>query len=103
MKFIKKSIMKIVKWAASPEAGSDSLGHEPKAAMQANTIGSNRHGPDTQGMNFTVFNAIGGKVIQFNHYNITTDRNRQQLYIITDKEDIGQELGQIITIESLNR
>ena len=101
MKIIKTAIIKILRWASQHDA-SISCADEPKTAYNS-TLGSNRHGPDTVGMNFTVFNAIGGKVIQINQYNPVNDRTRQQLYIVTDNEDLGVELGQIITIESLNR
>ena len=56
-----------------------------------------------RGFNFLVFNAIGGKVIQVRSYRPDMDVGRSELYIITDKEDLGNELGQIITRESLAR
>jgi hypothetical protein len=61
-------------------------------------------GEINRGMNFVVFNATGGKVIQIHSYDPTrTDRTTSNLYIITDKEDLGEELSQIITKESLSR
>lgn len=53
--------------------------------------------------NFTVTNATGGKVVTVRHYDPHTDRSHETVYIITDKEDLGEELGQIITKESLSR
>jgi hypothetical protein len=53
--------------------------------------------------NFTVTNATGGKVITVRQYDPRTDRTSENVYIITDKEDLGEELGQIITKESLSR
>ena len=55
------------------------------------------------GMNFTVYNATGGKVIQLSSYDSRTDSNRTSLYVITDQENLGEELAQIITRESLSR
>jgi len=55
------------------------------------------------GMNFTVFSATGGKVIQFATYDPTRDRHQSNLYVVTDKEDLGEEIAQIITRESLTR
>lgn len=57
----------------------------------------------SNGMNFTVYSATGGKVIQFTTYDPRTDRTSTNLYVITDKENLGEELGQIITKESLCR
>lgn len=55
------------------------------------------------GLNFIVFNAQGGKVIQMSSYNQHTDKSSTNLYIVTDSEDLGQELNLIITRESLTR
>ncbi len=55
------------------------------------------------GMNFTVYGAAGGKVISFSTYDSRLDRTISSLYLITDKEDLGQELAEIITKESLSR
>ena len=55
------------------------------------------------GMNFIVYSAIGGKVIQFSTYDQQKDRHNSSLYIVTDKEDLGEEIAQIITRESLSR
>jgi len=54
-------------------------------------------------MHFTVYNATGGKVIETRTYDPRTDRNNSNLYVITDKEELGEELAQIITKESLCR
>jgi len=57
----------------------------------------------TSGLNFTVFNATGGKVIQFASYDPTRDHKRVSLYVVTDKDNLGEELAQIITREGLSR
>lgn len=101
MGILKKAIYKLMRWANTID--SPEVTRADNYPVHKSVIGSNRHGPDMTGMNLTVFNAIGGKVIQVNQYNPTTDRSKQQLYIITDKEDLGVELGQIITVESLGR
>lgn len=93
MNILRKAIYNLIRW-------SQSIANEPDESKR---IGISRNTVDSPGMNFTVFNAIGGKVIQFNQYNPVTDRHKQQLYIVTDKEDLGAELGQIITVESLGR
>ena len=106
MKFIKNTIIGIIKWASrSPEMERD-YAAEKTRAQYGNTIGSGNTMPQldiTDGMNFTVFPAIGGKVIQIRSYNPRLDRHVGSLYVITDQEDLGEELGQIITRESLSR
>ena len=64
---------------------------------------SNGISDHNRGMNFTVFNATGGKVIQLTTYDPRTDRTNSNLYIVTDNETLGEELGLIITRESLTR
>jgi hypothetical protein len=58
---------------------------------------------NVRGMNFTVFTADGGKVIQFSQYDSRTDRTNTRLYIVTDGENLADELAQIITVEGLLR
>ena len=103
MNFIKKTIIGIIKWASSVNHNED------KYAANEIPISKSRLGPandisdSNHGMNFTVYSAIGGKVIQIRSYDPLRDRNTGSLYVITDHEDLGVELGQIITRESLSR
>jgi hypothetical protein len=106
MGYFKEKMRKLVIWATSDDydnrkyaSGIASL----QKINQANTIGSNSLEGHNGGLNFTVYSATGGKVVQIRTYNIATDRSTSMLYIISDKEDLGKELGHIITIESLSR
>lgn len=56
---------------------------------------------DSNGMNFTVYRANGGHIIEYRQYDRHKDRSDIKLHIITDDKDIGEELGKIITFESL--
>jgi hypothetical protein len=56
---------------------------------------------DSHGMNFTVYRANGGHIIEHRVYDRKTDRNNNSLHIITDDKDLGDELGKIITFENL--
>jgi predicted ATP-grasp superfamily ATP-dependent carboligase len=113
MKFIKRLISKIVQWAEQDNDAQEYISGQNWPAPTANkarskyaTIGSansNSLDDHNNGMNFTVYSAIGGKIIQIKHYDTATDRTKSSLYIITDKENLGEELGQIITVESLSR
>lgn len=53
------------------------------------------------GMNFTVYKASGGHIIEHRVYDRKTDRNNNSLHIITEDKDLGEEIGKIITFESL--
>lgn len=91
-------VRKFVNWAQN-QSDSD-------AAVQCspyNTAVSGSSRLSDGGMNFTIYNAVGGKVIQCNTYNASLDKTRTSLYVIGEKEDLANELGQIITVESLSR
>lgn len=57
--------------------------------------------PDTECIRFKVFRANGGTVIQTDRYDRNNDRQYNALHVIVEGQDLGQELGKIITYESL--
>jgi len=54
-----------------------------------------------QGLNITVRNALGGKIVTFRHYDHKTDRHSYKLYVIPDDMDFDTELCKMITMESM--
>jgi hypothetical protein len=54
-----------------------------------------------EGLNITVRQAIGGRVVTFRHYDRKTDRNNNRIYVIPDDLDFERELGKMITLESM--
>lgn len=50
---------------------------------------------------FTVYNANGGRVIETRRYDRHKDRHSNGLYVITTDQDFGREIDKIITMESL--
>lgn len=62
---------------------------------------SNRLG--ARGMNFTVYKAEGGVVLEFNSYDSATDRNNSRLYIVPDDQDWGQHIARCVTAEALRQ
>lgn len=52
-------------------------------------------------MTLNITKANGGWVIEHRQYDKRTDRNNNSVHIITDDKDLGDELGKIITFESL--
>ena len=52
-------------------------------------------------LNFRVFSAIGGQVVEFRRYDRKTDRNDTTTYIIHKEEDFGDKIAKIATMESL--
>lgn len=56
---------------------------------------------NNRGINFKVFKAAGGTIIETSFYDHQKDRHHSSLHVITDDKDIGKELGKIITMETL--
>ena len=52
-------------------------------------------------MTLNVTKANGGWVIDHRQYDKQRDRNNSSVHIITDDKDLGEELGKIVTFESL--
>jgi hypothetical protein len=50
---------------------------------------------------FTVYNANGGRVVETRRYDRQKDRSSNGLYVITSNQDFGHEIDKIITMELL--
>jgi hypothetical protein len=53
------------------------------------------------GLNIQVKQAIGGKIVVFRNYDERNDRNLYTTYLINDSENFEENLGKIITLESM--
>lgn len=53
------------------------------------------------GINITVTNALGGKIVSFRRYDRKTDRSGNTVYVIPDDVDFNGALTKLITLESL--
>jgi hypothetical protein len=60
------------------------------------SIGSSRHR-----MNFVVYRANGGVLVEINRYDERKDQHHCELHIVHPDEDLGAALGKIVTFESL--
>ena len=52
-------------------------------------------------LNFRVFSAVGGSVVEFRRYDRKTDRNDTTTYIITKDQDFGEKISKIANLEML--
>lgn len=57
----------------------------------------------SEGMRLQVYRANGGYVIETRHYDNQKDRHYNNIHIITDSDDLGVKLGQIVMMEALKR
>lgn len=68
---------------------------EPRGLRDIDSLDCDR------GIRFTAYKAAGGMVVETNFYDRVKDRNLRSLHIITDEQDLGKEIGRIITMETL--
>jgi hypothetical protein len=52
-------------------------------------------------LNFKIYSAVGGKVVEFRRYDRKSDRNDSTTYIITNDQDFGDRIAKIATMEKL--
>lgn len=92
MKWLKR---KILNWLQEEDRRGATLGCEPVKVRESDSV------QEDPILNFRVFNAVGGKVVEFNHYDRRTDRRNSTTYIITNDQDFGERISKIATMESL--
>jgi hypothetical protein len=54
-------------------------------------------------MNFRLYPATGGHIVEYSYYNERTDQNTQALHLIPSDSDLGDSLSKIMTLEALKR
>lgn len=74
---------------------------EPMPANLATAKVSRRESIDANGMNFSVYKANGGYVVEYRQYDRQRDRHDNKLHIINEDQDLGESLGKIISFEAL--
>jgi hypothetical protein len=52
-------------------------------------------------LQFKIYNAIGGKVVEFSRYDRQKDRHHHDIYIIGKEEDFGAKIAKIAMLESM--
>ena len=52
-------------------------------------------------LNFRVWFANGGRVVQTNRYDRQKDRNITSMYVVNNDQDFGREIDKIVSMENL--
>ena len=90
---IKQTIQKIIRWASSDQDKQIYLkSHD--APVATSTLSA-------EGVNFSLHRADGGYIIEYRAYDSVRDRRISSLHLITQDENLGERIGQIITLELL--
>jgi hypothetical protein len=100
MNFIKRMIVKWVRedWENASQPQPDCY------PTTKNTIGigiSTRDVSSDPTLQFKIYNAIGGKVVEFSRYDRQKDRSFHDIYIISKEENFGEKIAKIAMLESL--
>lgn len=103
--FFKRWMLKSVKEAVEQERRNEVnvVGAPDIISSRGLKIGRQETAIDQpeRAIQFTVYTANGGRVIETRRYDRKTDRHSNNLYVITGEQDFGREIDKIITMEAL--
>ena len=92
----------IVAWVMDDQKDRAVARHEQDAYPSTkNSIMGSRDINSDISLQFKVYNAIGGKIVEFSRYDRKSDRAEHQIYIIGKDEDFGEKIAKISTFEVL--
>lgn len=90
MRWLKR---KLAKWV-------NDYNNEPKLARESTILSADSESVGSDPiLNFKVFPAVGGRVVEFRYYDRKSDRNHSTTYIITNEQDFGERISKIATLE----
>jgi cystathionine beta-lyase family protein involved in aluminum resistance len=92
---IRKILNRVINWAQNYGIVSVCRGDLLETRSDT-TIGA-------QGMTFTLYSASGGHIVEYRSYDTKSDERINNLHIITNDQDIGERIGQIVTMELLRK
>jgi hypothetical protein len=75
---------------------------EEQGLAKIETVSRVERGIDSErAMNFRIYPAHGGRVVEISRYDHVKDRSYTGLYIVTNDQDLGKEIERIIVQEHL--
>lgn len=93
MKWFKR---KIAKWAKEGNDYDYSRGEKGLLS-----VSSDNRVDDEPVLNFRIYNAQNGKILEFNKYDKKTDRNDRSIYIVEKDKDVVEYVGKCLSLELL--
>ncbi len=102
--FFKRWLLKSVKDAFQQEQEKEPEGRDiisPRNRLVGLQIEPTRIDQPERAIQFTVYVANGGRVVETRRFDRKTDRSTNGLYVITSDQDFGKEIDKIITMEAL--
>jgi hypothetical protein len=56
---------------------------------------------DSEGLRLQIYKASGGYVVETRSYDRAKDRSHNSMFVITEDQDLGDQLGKIVMMEAL--
>jgi hypothetical protein len=101
---MRKLIRKIIDWARDDSTNMIDWSKAASSRSSGNNINNDSECTDgTSGINFVVYDAVGGKVVHLWTYDDCTDTKKVTLYIIASGEDFGEQISYILLREALSK
>lgn len=92
----------VVKWVREDwESVRQSKENYPSLAISSSKDGDSLDSEPV--LNFKIYSAVGGRIVEFRHYDRQKDRSFNQTYIITSDQDFGERIAKIATMEALKQ
>ena len=100
MKWVKR---RIIRWinqglCESDEPTDDTSYHASTKGGCGIGSSSPRSAPQ---LNFRIYSAVNGQILEFNRYSTVTDREETTVYLVEKNENIGDYVSKCLTVESM--
>lgn len=92
MKWFKKKLYQWVK-----DANDEANSYATKGLVAASDVTASMD--DNPVLNFRIFSAQNGTILEFRHYDRKTDRNNTSTFIVAESEDVSDYVRQCLPIE----
>jgi hypothetical protein len=99
-RWILKKLTQADKWSNQQMQERDDIVSTKRLSIGLDR-GSSQIDQPERALQFTVYVANGGRVVETRRYDKKTDRNTNGLYVINNDADFGKEIDKIITMEAL--
>jgi len=77
------------------------LNEEDIRLAQASVVERDCDRPSQNGMNFCLYKAVGGHILESRIYNRRTDSNEGTLYMIHEDDDFARQVAHAIMLEQM--
>ena len=88
----------ILKWLSTTEDDSAKYGTIREIVSSAP-----RSSPSREGLNFVLYSAVGGHVLECRNYDRRTDTNNSTLYMVHEDQDFAEQVAKSIMLEMMKQ